>query len=431
MKTIITAVLLISTFAYAKTNVVVSILPQKTFVEKIGGNKVNVTSMVKPGFDPHTYEPKPSQMIEVSKADIYFPIGIEFENVWLPKFIELNKKMNVIDMTKGISYIQMPKHNEHHNEHALHEEENSYEWAGLFNLKKSTYTWSFAKIDSKYADDKMKMLILRTDDNSEKGIEKLEKKANKIFSNEKAFVKHDLSVLNEINTLYDIEFNQKKELTKINIEIKKEGNYVIFTQHLPSEFENKEHFFKNNKNADIEAIHQEPESASHDAHNHAGNKDPHVWTSPTRVKLIAKNVYNALVKMDSRNKEYYKKNYIKFLNEISYTDNKIREIFLDLPLASNFMVFHPSWGYFAKDYSLTQLVIEIEGKEPKPKTLKRIIDEAREKNVKAIFAQKEFSDKSAKTIAGQLNIQVIKETPLASNWSENLINMAKAIADYK
>ena len=135
--------------------------------------------------------------------------------------------------------------------------------------------------------------------------------------------------------------------------------------------------------------------------------------------------------MDSINKEYYKKNYVKFLNEISFTDNKIREIFLDLPLASNFMVFHPSWGYFAKDYSLRQFVIEIEGKEPKPKTLKRIIDEARKLNVKAIFAQKEFSDKSAKTIADQLNIQVIKETPLASNWSENLINMAKAIADYK
>lgn len=428
MKMISTLIcLMITSFAYAKTNIVVSILPQKTFVQKIAGTKANVTSMVKPGFDPHTYEPKPSQMIDISKADIYFPIGIEFENVWLPKFIEQNKEMNIIDMTKGISYLQMPKHAHHHDEHA---EENLYEWAGLFDLKASIYTWSFSKLDSKYADDTMKMLILRTDDKSVEGIEKLEKKANKIFSNNKVDVKHDLSVLNKINTLYNITFNKNKDLTKINIDIKKEGTYVVFTQHLPSEFEKNDHFLKNTKNIDIEAIHEEPEHASH-GHNHAGNKDPHVWTSPSRVKLIAKNIYNALVKFDKENKEYYKNNYINFLNEIADTDNKIREIFIDMPLDSNFMVFHPSWQYFAKDYSLKQLVIEVEGKEPKPKTLKRVIDEAREKNVKAIFAQKEFSDKSAKTIASQLNIQVIKETPLASNWSENLINMAKAIADYK
>ena len=82
-------------------------------------------------------------------------------------------------------------------------------------------------------------------------------------------------------------------------------------------------------------------------------------------------------------------------------------------------------------FVLIQLVIEVEGKEPKPKTLKRIIDQAKELNIKAIFTQKEFSDKSAQVIAKELNIKVLKETPLASNWSENLINMAKAIANSK
>jgi zinc transport system substrate-binding protein len=93
------------------------------------------------------------------------------------------------------------------------------------------------------------------------------------------------------------------------------------------------------------------------------------------------------------------------------------------------MVFHPSWGYFDKEYNLTQLAIEVEGKEPKPKVLQKIIDEAKEQNVKAIFTQTEFSDKSAKAIANELKIKVLKETPLAKDWSENLIKMANAIAN--
>ena len=147
---------------------------------------------------------------------------------------------------------------------------------------------------------------------------------------------------------------------------------------------------------------------SHEGHDHSSSKDPHVWLSPSNVKIIAKNIYTSLVNIDASNKEYYKKNYINFLKEISDTDNEIRSIFVDIKDSAKFMVFHPSWGYFAKDYSLIQLVIEVEGKEPKPKTLKRIIDQAKE-----------------------LNIKVLKETPLASNWSENLINMAKAIANSK
>ena len=158
-------------------------------------------------------------------------------------------------------------------------------------------------------------------------------------------------------------------------------------------------------------------------------KDPHVWVSPQNVKIMAKNIYNTLIKTDSKNKEYYKTNYDNFIKEIDLTDIRIKSILSVLPQNSKFMVFHPSWGYFAKDYNLEQLVIEVEGKEPKPKILQKIIKKAREEKVKAIFTQTEFSDKSARVIADELKIKVIKETPLAANWSQNLIEMAKSIAN--
>ncbi|MDY0052565.1 MAG: zinc ABC transporter substrate-binding protein, partial [Aliarcobacter sp.] len=138
MKILISILFLIN-IVYAQTNIVVSILPQQTFVEKIGGNKVKVNTMVKPGSDPHSYEPKPSQMKDISDANIYFPIGLEFENTWLAKFADQNKNMKFVEMTKGIEYIEMKGHHHHHDDHehdgAKHEgKELPYEWAGVFEI---------------------------------------------------------------------------------------------------------------------------------------------------------------------------------------------------------------------------------------------------------------------------------------------------------
>ena len=112
----------------------------------------------------------------------------------------------------------------------------------------------------------------------------------------------------------------------------------------------------------------------------------------------------------------------------STMDKKIREILFDVENGSKFMVFHPAWGYFARDYGLVQFPVEKEGKEPKPKQLIKIINQAKKENIKAIIVQKEFSDKAAKTIAKALNIKVIKESPLSPKWEKNLIKMANGIA---
>jgi zinc transport system substrate-binding protein len=283
----ITLILLLSTsYIFPNINAVVSILPEKTFVKAIGGDKVNVSLMVEPGNSPHNYEPKPSQMVEIAKADLYFAIDVEFEQVWLPKFKNLNSKMQIVDLADNISKIQMAQgHDEHHAEH--------------------------------------------------------------------------------------------------------------------------EH-----------------------GHDHEG-ADPHIWTSPENVKIIAKNIYSALSTADANNTKYYQENLDTFLKEIEKTDMQIKQILSPLKDNRKFMVFHPSWGYFAKAYDLEQLAVEVEGKGPKPKELIYLLKEAKEEKVKAIFTQPEFSDAVAKVIARELNIPVVKVSPLAPNWSENLIYIANTIAGNK
>ncbi|KIM13231.1 MAG: zinc ABC transporter substrate-binding protein [Sulfurovum sp. FS08-3] len=259
---------------YAKVNVAVSVLPQVTFVKAIGGEKVEVALMVEPGHSPHAYEPKPSQMRQISKAQLYFAIGVEFEKVWLERFASQNRAMKIIDTTQNITKMAM----------------------------------------------------------------------------------------------------------------------------------------------------------AHDDHHHEGGFDPHIWTSPSNVKIIAQNIYDGLIGVDRANEAYYKANFESFLSKIDSVDSSIREILKNTPKGAKFMVFHPAWGYFATSYGLVQLPIEVEGKEPKPQAVAQLIAKAKKESIKAIFTAPEFSDTVAKTIADELGIAVLKLSPLNPKWDENLIELAKAIA---
>ena len=87
--------------------VTVTILPQKEFVESVGGDRVDVFVLVPPGASPHSYEPTPSDIAGVSESDVYVVMGsgIEFELLWLEKIKELNPGMTVIDSSEGVSLI--------------------------------------------------------------------------------------------------------------------------------------------------------------------------------------------------------------------------------------------------------------------------------------------------------------------------------------
>lgn len=92
------------------------------------------------------------------------------------------------------------------------------------------------------------------------------------------------------------------------------------------------------------------------------------------------------------------------------------------------MVFHPAWGYFARAYGLKQIPVEIEGKTPKPMLLKSLINFAGQNQIREIFVQPQFSQKSAAIIAKAIDGRVTPLDPLAENWKENILHAANVLA---
>lgn len=102
-KSIILLLLLFSAInIYAKTNIYVSVLPLKYFVQQIAGNKVKVKVMVGPGQSPETYAPTPQQMQQLSQTQIYYRVGVPFEQAWMGKIQAINPKMQIVDLRQGI-----------------------------------------------------------------------------------------------------------------------------------------------------------------------------------------------------------------------------------------------------------------------------------------------------------------------------------------
>lgn len=257
-----------------KLSVFVSIAPQRYFVRQIGKELVDVHAMVPPGADPHTYEPKPRQMVSISTAKLYFAIGIEFEAARLKKILSTNPQIKVVHTDEGIQKISMT-----------------------------------------------------------------------------------------------------------------EG-----THHIG------------------------------DRHDRSG-LDPHIWLSPPLVMIQARTILNALQEVDPANRSSYEANYKAFIAELVDLDAGLKKIFADRQ-GLRFMVFHPSWGYFARSYGLVQVPIQIEGKSPKPAQLAKLIEHARANNVKIVFVQPQFSSKSAELIAREIGGEVAFVDALAENWSENLREVA-------
>jgi len=242
----------------ARLAVLVSILPQAYFVERVGGERVWVQVLIGPGQNPHAYEPTPAQLRELASARVFFCIGLPFEQAILPRLRDLFGQLEVVDTRAGIVLRQVEcRHSAHAHEH----------------------------------------------------------------------------------------------------------------------------------------------------HDHA-DFDPHIWLSPRLVKIQARTIADTLARLDPSRAEQYRLNLAAFEADLDALDARVAEMLAPVRGRQMF-VFHPAFGYFADEYGLEQVAVEVEGKEPSAKELAALIERARQVGARAIFVQPQFSTRSAEALARQIGAAVL------------------------
>ncbi len=155
--------------------------------------------------------------------------------------------------------------------------------------------------------------------------------------------------------------------------------------------------------------------------------DPHIWLSPRLAKTQAQTICDSMVELDPAHEGLYRANLDVFLTDLDELDASIRQILSGLK-NRKFMVFHPAWSYFARDYDLEMIPVQVEGSDPSAAEMSELIQTARANDIKVIFAQPEFSTQSVRTIASEIGGEVLLISPLAPDWMDNLRRVADSFS---
>ncbi len=168
---------------------------------------------------------------------------------------------------------------------------------------------------------------------------------------------------------------------------------------------------------------------NHDHHHHHqnGEGDPHIWLGVDPLTKMAENIAVNLAQIVPEFQTQFQENLSLFLNSLNQLENNLR-LTLKPYQGRSFLVFHPSFGYFAESFNLVQQAVEIEGKSPSPRQLTNIIRMAKSQKIKVIFVQPQFDKRAATRIAQAIEGEVLTMDPLAANVFENLREMAEKIA---
>lgn len=163
------------------------------------------------------------------------------------------------------------------------------------------------------------------------------------------------------------------------------------------------------------------------SHNHAHGVDPHIWCSPKSLGKIAENIHNAIAH-EMPDSVKYGERYTTLCIKLLDLDEEVAEMCRQSSRGT-FLIYHPSLTYLARDYGLTQVAIEAEGKEPSAKHLAKIIEQARTKGVKHIFYQSEFPASSVEVICQDIGATAVEINPLEENIFENIRHIVTLITE--
>ena len=449
----------------AEVKVVTTIQPLHSLISNVMGNKGKLDLILEGTASPHSFTLKPSHAKMLENADAIFWIDKDLESFLEKPLKSIPKKAKVIHLMdlssleihkfrekniygghddhddhdkhghkedKHAKHDDHDKHGHKEDKHAKHDDhdkhghgEGAFEWAGLFELKAGTYNWSFSKVDGGYADPAMKMVIIETKD-----IHDSEELAEKLLEAKTSDNKSNGSVLTAKDISYTLNFDESKNVTSFEVEIKKDGKYAFFTEHMPFEFEANEHFFKDKSGNDIEPVAQEPSEGGGHHHGHAhahGEFDVHIWLDPNNAKVIVKEVANELASLDSKNSNFYKMNAKKTVEKLDILINQIDK---SINKKASFVTFHDAYQYFEKRFgveALGALTINTDI-QPGAKQIAEIKDLVEDKNIKCIFSEPQFNPKLINMIAKSTGAKTGILDPLGSSYKPgkdlyfNLIN---------
>lgn len=161
-----------------------------------------------------------------------------------------------------------------------------------------------------------------------------------------------------------------------------------------------------------------------------GERDPHIWLSPRRAAAMVEAIALELGALYPDRAALYRENADAYLARLTAADARVRAALLDAEV-TEFIVYHPAFGYLADEYGLTMHALEEHGREATAAHMAEMVDYARERGIRVVFYQAETDSRQAEAFARDIGGRAVMLAPLSEDYIGNLERMASAIADAK
>lgn len=210
---------------------------------------------------------------------------------------------------------------------------------------------------------------------------------------------------------YELSLKQTKELENTELLLYNGSGLESFGEKIDNNMKEKNKVVINASKyvelLDIEDSHEEED------HNEHGDKDPHIWLNPINVEKIAKELKEELKILDEKNSNIYEENYLELSRKLENLDQKYKDE-LESRKSDTILVSHLAFGYLANRYGLEQIAVTgiSPHAEPSPKSISKLIDLTKEKNIKYIFFEVLSSPKSVEMVAKEADLEVLTLNPL-------------------
>lgn len=331
-----------------KLLIVTTLFPQYDFAKQIAGDKAEVVLLLSPGVESHDFEPTPSDIILINKADLFIYTGDEMEP-WVAGILESidNTELKILDVSQGIDVICEEENHEHNH---VHEE---------------------------------------SDEAEEDSHGETEAEEGHIHEETE-----------------EVENNIHEETEEVESHIHEESKET--EGHIHEEAEEEEgHIYEEMEDTEENIIFSE---SGHDSHDHSHSVDPHIWTSPVNAMQMVENIEQALVELDPDSEILYEGNAHEYICRLQKVDNELRQIVEASDKHIIYFGGRFAMSYFAQEYGLNYAAAfdscQAES-EPSARLIVKIIEKMQEDGAKYVFYEEMTDPKAARIIAEEIGGEIL------------------------
>lgn len=410
-----------------KLNIITTIFPQYDFTKEIVKDRANVTMLLKPGAESHSFEPSPQDIKNIENSDVFIYVGGENDH-WIEEVVnDLSKKpalYRLIDMVDTVEEeIKEGMQSDHSHHHEISENDlkarNIDDFSGEFISNYSLIQEGVfdellkAMADEEHSFDELKTEYLNSSETDFPTIKIENGSINdyKFDFYSHSVVKNEEGEISEVwfiyeNKNYDDKFPKYVALSDHGEEELKHFHF-IYGNDVSNILENEENTYYN-KNQDIAEIQEYIFSGHSDEHHHL--VDEHVWLSINNSIQIVEKLTAIYSELDPENASFYQENAQKYIEELKKLDSEYAQTIQNSKRKLIVVGDRYPFRYLSDDYNLDYFAafsgcsVDIEADAA---TVKFLVDVVRNEKLPVVFKLELSDGKIASSIQEATNTEVL------------------------